>query len=236
MAATDLTLYELVLANGRLASPYAWRVRYALAHKGLAFQSVPVKFTDIPSICGGSFKTVPVLTHGDATVGDSWDIVLYLDRTFPGHPAIFSSPAEAAAVRLTDEWFSRVVQRKLFGIYALDVHDAACADDRPYFRKSREPRFQGVSLEAATADRVSRLPALREALEPLRVQLARHPYLGGNTPTYADYVVLGAFQWVASVSTLPLLAHDDPLRAWLDRGFDLYGGVGRDSRMKPLFE
>ena len=53
---------------------------------------------------------------------------------------------------------------------------------------------------------------------------------------YDQLVALGAFQWVASVSTLPLLAHDDTLRAWLDRGFDLYGGIGRDPRMKPLFE
>ena len=49
------------------------------------------------------------------------------------------------------------------------------------------------------------------------------------------------YQWpemmaVASVATLPLLAADDPLRAWLDRGFDLYGGIGRDPRMKALFE
>ena len=26
------------------------------------------------------------------------------------------------------------------------------------------------------------------------------------------------------------------LRAWIDRGFDLYGGLGRDPRMKTLFE
>jgi hypothetical protein len=41
---------------------------------------------------------------------------------------------------------------------------------------------------------------------------------------------------LASVSTLPPLAHDDKLRAWIDRGFDLYGGLGRDPRMKSLFE
>jgi hypothetical protein len=34
----------------------------------------------------------------------------------------------------------------------------------------------------------------------------------------------------------PLARDDDTLRAWLDRGFDLHGGVGRDPRMKPLFE
>jgi glutathione S-transferase len=94
-----------------------------------------------------------------------------------------------------------------------------------------------MTLEACTADRASQLPTLREAFMPLRSQLSRTPFLGGSAPNYADYIALGAFHWVASVSTLPLLARsDDTLRAWLDRGFDLYGGLGRDSRMRPLFE
>jgi glutathione S-transferase len=69
------------------------------------------------------------------------------------------------------------------------------------------------------------------------LQLARGPFLGGATPNYADYIAFGLFQWVASVSTLPLLAKDDQqLLSWLDRMAGLYGGLGRDPRMKPLFE
>jgi glutathione S-transferase len=70
----------------------------------------------------------------------------------------------------------------------------------------------------------------------MRAYLARFPYIGGGAPNYADYIALGAFLWVACVSTLPLLAHDDTLRAWIDRVRDLYGGLGRDSRMQTLFE
>jgi len=52
-----------------------------------------------------------------------------------------------------------------------------------------------------------------------------------------DSIAFGLFQWVASVSTLPLLAKDDQqLLSWLDRMAGLYGGLGRDPRMKPLFE
>jgi hypothetical protein len=35
---------------------------------------------------------------------------------------------------------------------------------------------------------------------------------------------------------LPLDRADDTLRAWLERGFDPYGGLGRDARLQPLFE
>jgi glutathione S-transferase len=198
-------LYELVLENGRSASPFVWRIRYALAHKGVPCETVPVGFTEVSRIMGGRFKTVPVIEHGDTAMAESWDIAEYLDRTFPSAPAF-------------------------------DVHNAARPEDRAYFRRSREEYLKGVTLEEFTADRVSRLPMLRDALAPLRAHLSRYDFLGGSAPNYADYVALGAFHWVASVSTLPLLANNDTLRPWIERGFDLYGGLGRDPRMKPLFE
>jgi glutathione S-transferase len=235
-AAGKIRLYELVLDNGCSASPFVWRIRYAIAHKGLACEPVPIGFTEIAAAFGGRFKTVPVIEYGDTLLAESWDIAEYLDRAFPDRPALFASPAEHAMVRLTDAWFSAEILRKMFGVYALDVHDAARPEDRPYFRQSREQRLKGATLEEFTADRAARLPALRAALTPLRTHLSRFPYLGGNAPNYADYIALGAFRWAASVSTLPLLAPDDTLRPWIDRGFDLYDGLGRDPRMKTLFE
>jgi hypothetical protein len=38
------------LENGLSASPFVWRVRYALARKGLTFESMPLGFTDIPKV------------------------------------------------------------------------------------------------------------------------------------------------------------------------------------------
>ena len=234
MTDAKIHLYELVLDNGRSVSPFVWRIRYALKHKGLQFESIPVGFTEIPAVFNGRFKTVPVLRHGDIMLNESWDIAQYLDRAFPALPAIFSSPAEYAAARLNDEWFAAVVMRKLAKIYTLDIYNSARAADRAYYRQSRETRF-GTTLEELTAERAAQVPVVREVLAPLRAQLSRSPFLGGSEPTYIDYIALGAFHWVASVSTLPLLAHDDTLCAWLDRGLELYG-LGRDPRMKPLFE
>jgi glutathione S-transferase len=230
-----LRLYELALEDGRSASPFVWRIRYALAHKGLGFETVPLGFTEIPSVFGGRFKTVPVLEHGDTQLAESWDIAEYLDRAFPTQPRLFSGPSELALARLMDSWFTVEVMRKLFRVYVKDVHDAARPKDRPYFRASRE-KYIGATLESFTADRASHLPGVRTALTPLRMHLAKFPFLGGSAPNYADYIALGAFYWVASVSTLPLLARDDALRAWLDRGLDLYGGIGRDPRLHSLFE
>ena len=230
----NIRLYELVLENGISASPYVWRTRFALAHKGLAFQSVPLGFTEIAAAFSGELRTVPVIEDGEERVGDSWHIADYLERSYPARPALFSGCAEYAMVRLFDAWFSAEILRRMFRIYVLDIHNAARPADRPYFRKSREARLNGTSLEASVADRVSRLPELRDALNPLRAHLERGPFLGGASPNYADYLALGAFRWVASVSTIPPLAQGDPLLAWLERGFDLYGGLARDARLKPL--
>jgi len=84
--------------------------------------------------------------------------------------------------------------------------------------------------------RSAAIKQLRDSLTPLRSHLSRFPFLGGSAPNYADYIALGAFLWVASVSTLPLLARTDTLRSWIEKGFDLYGGLGRDPRMNTLFE
>jgi glutathione S-transferase len=101
---------------------------------------------------------------------------------------------------------------------------------------SREARFKST-LEPLSADRAARLPALREALTPLRYHLSTRRFLGGAAPNYADYIGLGVSEWVASVATISLLALDDQvMRGWLDRGFDLYGGIGRDGQMRALFE
>jgi glutathione S-transferase len=230
----SIVLYELVLANGRSLSPYVWRVRYALAHKALPMRGVAVGFTEIPSVCSGRYKTVPIIEDGATSVCDSWDIVDYLERTYPSRP-LFATASEYAMVRLFDAWFSTEVLRRMFGIYALNIHDRARPEDREYFRRTREARVK-TTLEAFVADREKRLPAFREALTPMRQHLARYPFLGGETPNYADYIALGAFQWIASISDLPPLAADDSLIAWLERGFDLHGGIGRDSRMSPLHE
>ena len=163
-----LRLYELVLEDGRSASPFVWRIRYALAHKRIAHECVSLDFE-----------------HGHTAMAESWDIAEYLDRAFPEQPPLFSSPAERSMIRLFDYWFLAGVVRPLLPVYVLDVHNAARPVDRPYFRESREARF-GSTLEAFSADRRARLPAIREALSPLRRQLDTQAFLGGDAPNYAD--------------------------------------------------
>ena len=142
----SVRLYELVLESGRSASPFVWRIRYALAHKGIAYQSVPLGFIEIPQFFEGRFKTLPIIENGDTVMAESWDIAEYLDRAFPEQPQLFSSPTERSMVRLFDQWFLPAVVRPLLPVLVLDVYNAARAVDRPYFRESREARFKCDSI------------------------------------------------------------------------------------------
>lgn len=56
-----ITLYELLGADDRRFSPYCWRTRMALAHKGLKAEIVPCKFTDKQLIAFSGQDKVPVL-------------------------------------------------------------------------------------------------------------------------------------------------------------------------------
>ncbi|MFZ3034727.1 MAG: glutathione S-transferase family protein [Parvibaculum sp.] len=222
-----IRLYELVTANARALSPFVWRIKYALAHKGLDFETIPVGFTEIPKLCGSRYKTVPIIEDGETTVCDSWAIADYLDVTYPDRPKLFSSQQERAMIRFFDNWFGLEIMNRMFSINVLDIHNHAREEDQPYFRKSREARLGGKTLEQFVDGREARLPELNQALRSMRATLASSPFLGGDQPNYADYIALGGFLWTSAICTTPLLTKDDKLNEWLQRGFNLYDNLGR---------
>src|SRR6185436_6817693 len=82
-------LYDLAGADpARRFSPYCWRTKLALAHKGLGVETVPWRFTEKDVIAFSGSKLVPVLVDGDCTVYDSWTIANYLEDTYPDAPSL----------------------------------------------------------------------------------------------------------------------------------------------------
>ena len=75
--------------------------------------------------------------------------------------------------------------------------------------------------------REERLPSFRQSLQPLRSLLEAQPFLGGDKPLYADYIVFGGFQWARCISTFPLLEADDPIVPWRERMLDAFDGLAR---------
>jgi glutathione S-transferase len=218
------TLYDLAGAEeNRRFSPYCWRVKMALAHKGLSFETVPWRFTEKDVIAFSCQGLVPVLVDGERVVADSWAILQYLEATYPEAAPLAEGAQAWAYARFIKHWTERSLQAALMRILIPDILAHAHPKDREYFRASREARY-GTTIEAFAADRPAHLAQLQRVLDPLRATLAEQPFLG-TVPGLVDYLVFGAFQWARCISPVPLLKADDPIHAWRERMLVLFGGL-----------
>ena len=229
-----IQIFDLQVASGATISPFVWRTKYAIAHKGLELEVIPGGFTGIKQRTEGFHDRCPVIVDDGHWVKDSWDIALYLDEKYPENP-LFEGESQKLLTKFMDDWTWRTAIGGWFGCYIQDYLDASLPIDREYVRWSREMMCGGYRLEDVQAGREERLPQVLPTLEPLRQLLKQSPWLGGSRPKFVDYCVLSSFLFTASIATTPPMTEDDPLREWLDRGFDLYGGLGRHPGMKPLF-
>lgn len=229
-----LALYELAGAEEeRRFSPYCWRVRMALRHKGLEFQAIPWRFTEKDRIAFTGQGKVPVLTDGDWVVIDSWAIAEYLDETYADRPSLLGGPTAKGMARFITDWCDSVLLPAVFRLILADIPPHLHQKDVDYFRTSREQRL-GMSLEAFCAERDLHLAEFRKLLLPLRHCLARQPYLAGDAPAWADFAAQSAFQWARGVSPQHLLEPDDAVFAWRERMMDAFDGEGRKALGYPV--
>ncbi|MET3582435.1 glutathione S-transferase [Mesorhizobium robiniae] len=222
-----ILLYDLVGRDAaRPFSPHCWKAAMALAHKGLDISTVPTRFLEVPNVEGGVSKLVPVLRDGEKVVADSFAIALYLDETYPERPTLFCGDGGKAMARFIERWSQLTIHPYVTTAAIMDLHAMQDEANAAYFRQSREQRF-GKRLEEVMAARDAGLGAFRASLEPLRATLAQQPFIGGQSPLFADYIVFGALQWARIASPYRLLEDNDVVAQWFERCLDLHDGLGR---------
>src|SRR6266446_10685086 len=116
-----IVLYDLAGADGRRFSPHCWRTRMALAHKGLNYATVPVRFTEISTIADEKQKAVPVIEDGGRIVGDSWAIANFLEETYPDR-SLFGGASGHALTFFAQSWITDVLHRGVVELVLLDIH------------------------------------------------------------------------------------------------------------------
>lgn len=210
-------------------SPHVWKVIMALRHKGLDYELCPVPFTEIPKLEGGFSPTVPLLRDGDTLVRDSFDIALHLEKFYPEAPSLFGGEGGQAMARFVEGFSQTVLHPVITKIAVADIHNLLAPADRVYFRKTREARLS-QTLEELASNRFTEAAEFPRKLEPIRHTLKFQPWLGGDGPLFADYILFGAFQWARVTASVDILKADDPVRAWFERCLDLHGGIGRSVR------
>ncbi|WP_036481459.1 glutathione S-transferase family protein [Nitratireductor basaltis] len=223
----SIKLYDLVGHDEkRPFSPHCWKVAFALAHKGLEFESVPARFRDIQSLEDGASRTVPLIRDGEQVISESFRIALYLDEAYPDLPPLFKGEGTVPLTRFIERWAHQTVYAQIARMILGDLFAILDEGDREYFRKTREARF-GQKLEDVPVGREERLPAFRASLDPLRSMVERQAFIAGEEPCFADYIIAGGFQWARVSSSFQLLETDDPVAGWFERCLDLYGGLAR---------
>jgi glutathione S-transferase len=222
-------LYDLAAADDkRRFSPYCWRIKMALAHKELDFETIPWRFTETAAIAFSGQGRVPVLIDGDRIITDSWTIANDLEERYPDRGSLFGDAKARALTAFVVNWADNVLQPAIARFIIIDIYGQLHDKDKAYFRASREKRF-GTTLEKFCSRREELVGPFRaEVLAPLRLTLGSKQYLGDAEPGYADYAVFSVFQWAYTTSAFELVESDDPVAAWRERMFDLYAGLARN--------
>jgi glutathione S-transferase len=223
-----IELFELAGADPAVRfSPFCWRIRMALAHKGLEARLVPWHFGEkkLPKGC----DRVPVLVDDGEVIADSDAIARHLEATYTNRPSLFGGETGEVHGRFITAWTNSVLQPTLFPLIVMDIFAQVKPEARAYFRAAREKRL-GTTLEKAAEGREKKLPAVNAVLSPLRLVLTESPFVGGDEPSYADYTVFGPFMQMRCLGGFEVLAADDPVHAWRERMLDLFEGLARDAR------
>ena len=225
-----MKLYELVGRDKTQGySPFVWRSRLALEHKGLDYELVSLRFTEIKeTLSFANSKTVPVLEDNGKAVSDSWEIACYLEDTYPDRPPLFTDRSSA---KLFDLQVAMPLLAPLFRTIVSDIYDILDEENQQYFRQTREPRI-GCTIEEARDNFEQPFKIFKDNLWPYSQYFKSAGFIGGATPVYQDYVLYGMFLWARMTSPKRLLDDGDPLLSWIERMDRLFGGLG--GRMKYI--
>jgi glutathione S-transferase len=188
-----IVLYEHPL------SPYAQKVKIALAEKGLPFES------RLPDLLGGNLGEflpvnprleVPALVDGDVAVFDSTIILEYLEDRWPTPPLLPVGAGERARVRMLEELCDTYFEAINWAIFEIRVFQRATGD-------------LAERLEARAAGQRAGCNAYLERA------LAGRPYFNGSAFGWGDLAVVPFVQAAAITGSPP--AEGSALAAWLAR-------------------
>lgn len=210
-------------------SPFCWLAKYALLHKGMAFDTVALGFLPKSAYPDPDYGLLPILKHGDELIRGSDKIIDYLDDIKPEPrltPLQSSTDGAVGALEFARSWLSDRLFPALGPALFYRVANALGETDQAYFRESREKRF-GKSLTEVAAQ-----PGLREKTDSAMVVLddqLQDLFLCGKEPGLADYTVFSPLMWKNSITDDDVFTMPTKLGAWHERMLDLYGGLGRQA-------
>ncbi|KAI1630876.1 hypothetical protein F4809DRAFT_654459 [Biscogniauxia mediterranea] len=208
-------------------APNPWKTRYALNFKGALYRTEWVDLADVAAVRkslglaavrtlpdGEPHYTLPVVRDPGtgALVGDSFDIAVYLDSTYPESPALLPAPGAVGLARAFNAYVDGVfTAATLLFAHGMPLNPAtAAATQAEFCRRAGVDGWDALTVRGEA--RAQMLAALEKALEGLAAAYGRTdgPFLeGGGAPTYADFIVGG---WLVTLEVC--CAEWEQVRSW----------------------
>jgi glutathione S-transferase/RNA polymerase-associated protein len=189
----------MVLLYEHPLSPYAQKVKIALAEKGIAFECRLPDFMsgqDPDFAAANPRLEVPALVDGDTRVFDSTIILEYLEDRWPTPPLLPATPAERARVRMLEELCDTYYEAISWAAMEIRV-----------FR-----RATGEVAERLLARGAEQVTGVNRYLER---QLGNAPWFNGASFGWGDLSVVPYVHGAAVTGNTPPAG--SRLAAWLDR-------------------
>lgn len=216
-----IEFYELAAENTDIKfSPFVWRIRMALLHKGVDFKSIAWQFKDRDT---KEHKTVPAIYDNGKMVSDSWEIAKYLDAQYPDKPMLMKDAEAQAHAQLVSNICNAMIFGTAVSMAIYPVSQIIDDESAAYFIETREGKFGKKLVDVNNDDKDAAKAALAKGLSVFETTLATSDYLGGDAPTYADYTLFGVLKWIDVVAYRPV-DESTNVGKWFDRISAMYDG------------
>ncbi|ESK95638.1 glutathione s-transferase [Moniliophthora roreri MCA 2997] len=194
----------------RTYAPNPWKTRYALNFKGVHYQTEWVDLPEVENVRkklgsepvrthwdGSSFYTLPVIknTSTGQLIGDSFDIALYLDKTYPNGPSLFPPSTIGLQKAFNAHVDAIFTSHVILCVHGIPFNPETVEVSKATFLwRAGKERWEDLTVEGE--ERAKTLESLKTALGGLAKSYSHGggPFLEGENPSYADLIVGG---WLA---------------------------------------
>ncbi len=225
-----LLLYEQVAENGQIVDPYSWRIRLALAHMGVKVKRVPISLCKFrANYFKDKLTCLPAIIDGSRKIQSSWEVATYLERNFPESPTLFGGEVGTHLTKFVHSWAEHNLLKHLYALIGDRIYEILEQGDKDLFEDFLKQKYD-LRWDLLGHQRDEQILKFRKALHPFRLTMLDRPFLSGELPAYADFILYGPIKWGEEIYQGDLLESDDLISLWKSRMDELFSHLWPDNK------
>ncbi|KAF7322483.1 hypothetical protein HMN09_00026700 [Mycena chlorophos] len=221
----SIVFYDVALKEvGACRSPNTLKSRYALNFKGLEYTTKWLEYPEIEDACkaiggkptrnkpdGTPLYTLPMIhdLNTGAVITDSFEIAVYLDKTYPApeYPPLMPPNSGGFGLIAAFDAAMGPLLAEVFPFAFPGTHALFNPPSADYFRREREPKL-GMTLEEylpppGSEYEKTQWAKVKASFGTIDGWIAaggpENAFFGGHGPNYADFYVAAVLVWLSVV-------------------------------------